>query len=125
MTRGFRSVALRRGLLNPARYGFYSVILLSHKVLRRLVPLLALPLLGSTLVLASVSQLYALMAAGQIAFYSLALAGFKMRRHPAGRVRWLSFPFYFCMAHLAALIALGNFLRGERVGLWEPQRNSA
>src|SRR5262245_24453420 len=38
MTRGLRGVFLRRRLLNPLRYGFYSVVLASHKLARRLVP---------------------------------------------------------------------------------------
>ena len=51
MTRGLRGVLERRALLNPTRYGFYSVQLVSHKVLRRLmgVPLLALALVAPAL----------------------------------------------------------------------------
>jgi cellulose synthase/poly-beta-1,6-N-acetylglucosamine synthase-like glycosyltransferase len=39
MTRGLRGVLVRRRLLNPFRFGFYAVVLFSHKVLRRTAPL--------------------------------------------------------------------------------------
>ena len=42
MTRGLRGVAVARGLLDPRRYGFYALQLVTHKVLRRL---MAIPLL--------------------------------------------------------------------------------
>jgi cellulose synthase/poly-beta-1,6-N-acetylglucosamine synthase-like glycosyltransferase len=41
MTRGLNAVVARHELLDPRRYGFYALQLLSHKVLRRL---MALPL---------------------------------------------------------------------------------
>ena len=52
MTRGFRSVWTVRALLNPFRFGFYSLQLFSHKILRRLVafPIFSLLLMTPWLV---------------------------------------------------------------------------
>lgn len=125
MTRGWRAVALRRRLLNPFRYGFYSLVLASHKVLRRLLPLVLLVMFASSLLLASSGGLYFLAAAAQLAFYSLAAVGYFARRVPAGRLRIILIPFYFCLANAAALVAFGRFLIGTRISLWEPQRHGS
>lgn len=123
MTRGWRSVALRRRLLDPFRYGFYSVVFFSHKVLRRLLPLALVLLAASSLALAPRGGVYALAAWGQLAFYALAALGFVARRSPIGRLKPVYVPFYYCLANAAAALALFRFLQGERIVLWQPQRH--
>jgi cellulose synthase/poly-beta-1,6-N-acetylglucosamine synthase-like glycosyltransferase len=125
MTRGMRGVALRRALLNPARHGFYSVVLLSHKVVRRLVPLALVALLASSLALAPRGGAWATVAAAQLGFYALAALGFAVRGRPVGSRRPLYVPFFFCMANAAALVALFRFVRGDRIERWQPQRHPA
>ena len=44
---GLQSLAQRSELLNPLKYGLYSIALISHKLIRRLAPILLLPLLLS------------------------------------------------------------------------------
>jgi cellulose synthase/poly-beta-1,6-N-acetylglucosamine synthase-like glycosyltransferase len=123
MTRGLRGVMLRRRLLNPFRFGFYALVLLSHKVLRRLAPL-PLALLAITAVwLAPTGWFYTAAAAGQAALYTLAVAGWALRRTPAGHVKALSVPFYFCMANVACAVAVAQALGGRRIDRWQPQRH--
>jgi cellulose synthase/poly-beta-1,6-N-acetylglucosamine synthase-like glycosyltransferase len=124
MTRGWRAVFERRDLLNPARYGFYAVVLLSHKVVRRLVPLGLPVLLASSLVLAPRSWIFGGAALAQLAFYALAIAGAAMRGKGLGHGRVLYVPFYFCLANAAALLAFLRFLRGDRIQRWQPQRHA-
>lgn len=123
MTRGLRGVSLRRSLLNPFRYGFYSVVLFSHKILRRLLPLALLLLLASSVYLQGHHPFFRLALAGQLMFYLLALAGYGLRSTKLGRSKPLFIPFFYCMANLAALFALFRFARGERITLWQPQRH--
>jgi cellulose synthase/poly-beta-1,6-N-acetylglucosamine synthase-like glycosyltransferase len=123
MTRGLRSVLLRRRLLNPFSYGLYSINLLSHKVLRRLVPLLLLTLLMSSLLLAT-ETFYLAALAGQVAFYAVAATGSLLRRTAIGRTKVFSLPFYYCLSNLSVLVALGKLVAGHRVELWRPQRHS-
>lgn len=123
MTRAWRSVAMRRRLLNPFHYGFYSLVLFSHKVLRRLLPLVLLSLLVCSLLLANSGGLYIAASAAQILFYGLAGLGYFTRRSQLGRSRAIYIPFYYCMANAAALVALSKFLYGERIELWQPQRH--
>ena len=113
-----------RRLLNPLRGGFYAIELLSHKVMRYLVPLFLLSTFASSAALAPRSLFFAAACAGQAAFYLAALAGWLLERAGA-RVRLLSLPHYFVLANLAAVIAFYKFARGERYARWEPIREPA
>lgn len=124
MTRGFRSVLLRRRLLNPFRTGFYALVLLTHKVLRRLMAPALLMLLASSLLLSGTGPLYGVAALGQVLFYALACAGFGLRRAPRGAMKVLYIPFFYCLANAASMVAFIQFLRGRRIELWEPQRHA-
>ena len=125
MTRGFRGVLERRALLDPTRYGFYSVQLASHKVLRRLmgIPLLALALVAPALW--RHGRIYQLATVCQGAFYALGVMGLTLGRRGMGRRRLLAAPSFFIMVNAAALTALGNVLRGRRIDRWDPTRNDA
>lgn len=125
MTRAWRSVSLRRALLNPFRTGFYAVVLFSHKVLRRLLPVSLLLLFAATAVLATSLPPFRWLFALELVFVLLAAVGMVLRRSPAGAPRVVALPFYFCLANLAALVAFVRFLRGDRVTLWQPQRHPA
>ena len=82
-----------RALLNPLRGGFYSIELLSHKVLRYLVPVFLATTLVTSLALAARAPLYAAAAAAQCAFYLAAGLGWLLGR--AGlRSRLLALPAY-------------------------------
>lgn len=110
---------LGRGLWTS---GFYSVELLSHKLVRHLVPFFLIPMFLSNLALAPTSQAYAVLLAGQMAFYLLAAAGAVLRRRPVGRWRLLSIPYYFTLVNLAAFLGVLSILRGERRARWEPRQ---
>jgi cellulose synthase/poly-beta-1,6-N-acetylglucosamine synthase-like glycosyltransferase len=113
-----------RALLNPLRGGFYSVELLSHKVMRYLAPLFLTLTLFSSLALAGRASLYTLAAAAQVAFYLAALFGWALGR--AGlRSKLLALPSYFVLSNAAAVVAFYKFLRGERYARWEPIREAA
>jgi cellulose synthase/poly-beta-1,6-N-acetylglucosamine synthase-like glycosyltransferase len=122
MNRGWNGVWLRRRLLDPFRYGFYALLLFSHKVLRRLAPVFLIVLFVSGLVLAPRGPFWLACATAQAAVYVLGGIGFLLRRAPAGGSRILSTPFYFCLANAAAFVALVEFLRGRRIERWQPKR---
>ena len=122
MTRGLRGVLLRKGLLNPFRHGFYSVVLFSHKVLRRFVPILLLAILFSSLGLFGYRPVYSAALAAQSVFLGLAVLGQALRSTAIGQLKLLLIPFYYCLSNAAALLAILNLLRGERIERWQPQR---
>ena len=117
MTRGLAGVLLRRRLLNPFRYGFYSIVLLSHKLLRRLVPFFLIALLATSLFLPPLASV------PQLAFYTLAGAGYLLRRRRVGHLKLFYIPFFYCMANAAAFVAVLNVIRGRRIEFWQPQRD--
>lgn len=125
MTRGLRGVMSRKALLNPFRYGFYSIILFTHKILRRLVFIILIGLLLASFFLFSHGIFYASTAILQVVFYTLAGIGFLFRDSALGKHRLLYIPFFYCMANLAALIAVINALRRYKIEQWEPQRHNA
>ena len=122
INRGLCGVLLRRRLLNPFRYGVYSWILFSHKVVRRLAPFFLLTALATSLVLAQRGGFYAGMASVQVGLYALALLGYLFKDRPLGRWRILYTPFFYCLANAAALVAVTRLLLGNRIEQWQPER---
>lgn len=123
--RSWKALILMRELLNPFRYGFYSIQLFSHKILRYLVflPLLILffvsPLLWKT------GYIYQMAAMAQVVFYSCALFGLLLNGIHFGHKKIFTIPFYFCMVNAASLVAIINVLRGHQIKHWEPQRQGS
>jgi len=118
MARGLSTLFYFRALMNPFRYGRFALMLVSHKLLRW-VPYLLTPLAVLALaLLASQSNIAALLLVavvmgvltgaavikygGAVAFRPLAFAGFAVAAFSAGFLAW-------CDA-----------LRGARMVTWEP-----
>jgi len=110
-----------RDVLNPFRKGFYAVQLLSHKVMRYLVPLFLIALFITSAVLAFKNLFYATAFIAQVCFYLAAAASALMVRLGINS-RWLALPQYFVITNVACLIALIKLVRGERYVRWEPVR---
>ena len=110
-----------RDVLNPFRKGFYAVQLLSHKVMRYLVPLFLIALLITSAFLAFKNLFYATVFIAQVCFYLAAAASALMVRLGINS-RWLALPQYFVITNVACLIALFKLVRGERYVRWEPVR---
>lgn len=129
VNRAWRATFKMRSLLNPFRYGFFSLQYLSHKVLRWLVPWLMLVVFATNLLLAGSSPLFALLMAGQLFFYGLALLGWLLAANSRtsggllGRVA--SIPYYFCLVNLASLVALVEVFGGKEYRTWSSSRPDA
>ena len=101
--------------------GFYSVELISHKLLRHLAPFFMLPLLVSNLALAGTHPIFTAALWLQVAFYGLAAAGALLRATPAGRLRLVSVPYYFMLVNAAAFFGVLSILGGRRLHAWTPR----
>lgn len=123
MTRGLQGVLVLRRLLNPFRYGLYSLQLFSHKVLRRLLFLWLITLLATSLLLYSDGVLYRVAAITQLLCYGCAIIGTLFAKTRIGRLKPFSVPAFFVMANAAAMIATLNLLRGRKIDIWQPSRN--
>lgn len=120
-TRGLQSLAHRRELLDPRRHGLLALGLICHKLIRRLAPVLLIPLLLSNLWLWNAGDFYQATLLAQLAAYGVALVGL------AGRHRRLPKPFRlaaFVLVTLAAMSAgVWKFVGGQRYDHWNPQQN--
>lgn len=111
-----------RHMMNPLRAGFYAVQLVSHKVMRYMVPVFLVGLFAASAALSAQHWFYALAFAAQTVFYLTALMAWLFER--AGkRVGVLALPLYFVLANAAAAFAFYKFLRGERFASWQPIRD--
>jgi cellulose synthase/poly-beta-1,6-N-acetylglucosamine synthase-like glycosyltransferase len=108
-------VGLGRGLW---RYGFYSFQLVSHKLLRYLVPFFLIVLFLSSLALAGTHPFFTAALAAQIAVYGLGAVGFLLRGTRPGRWRLFALPFYFCFVNVAALLGVLSVANGRRQLVW-------
>jgi cellulose synthase/poly-beta-1,6-N-acetylglucosamine synthase-like glycosyltransferase len=124
ITQTFADLWRNRAMMNPFRSGFYAIELLSHKVMRYLVPLFLIAILAASATLAPGSLFYGVALAGQIALYGAALLAYLLERVGL-HSRLLAIPQYFVLGNLASLIAFYKFLSGERYARWEPIRASA
>ena len=112
-----------RAMLNPFRTGFYAVQLLSHKVMRYMVPFFLIAILAASAALAPSSLGYRVLLLAQLLGYVAALVAELLERAQVHH-RLLAMPQYFVLANLASLIALYQLLRGERYAQWETIRES-
>jgi cellulose synthase/poly-beta-1,6-N-acetylglucosamine synthase-like glycosyltransferase len=117
----FTDLWRHRVMLNPFHSGFYAVQLLSHKVMRYLVPFFLIGVFISSAVLAMRSLTYRTLFVAQLAGYLSPAIAWVLNRIGV-RSRLLALPQYFMLANLASLIACYQFLRGERYARWEPIR---
>ncbi|MBA1195134.1 glycosyltransferase [Pseudomonas entomophila] len=118
---GLLSLAARRELLNPLRHGLYAIALISHKLIRRLAPVLLLPLLLANLWLALEPGLFRWMLVAQLLGYGVAVLGLlDVRRRLPKPFRLAA----FLLVTLAGMsVGLWQFLRGHSYSQWNPNQN--
>ncbi len=106
--------------LNPFKYGFYSLQIVSHKLIRWLVPFFMILLLISNLFLVRINPFYSIMFALQLAFYFAALPAFIIK----GLQKYVVFkmPYFFFLANLSIVVAWFEYMTGKRYVWWEPTK---
>jgi cellulose synthase/poly-beta-1,6-N-acetylglucosamine synthase-like glycosyltransferase len=121
VNRAWRALMSMPSLLNPFRHGFFSFELLSHKLLRWLMPLLLAGVLIANLFLLGKGPVYVLALGAQLALYSLALVGHAMRRR-AQMPSIVSVPYYFCLVNIASALGILDAYRGKTYATWSTAR---
>ncbi|HYH10442.1 MAG TPA: glycosyltransferase family 2 protein [Thermoanaerobaculia bacterium] len=106
-------------------HGFYSLELLSHKLIRHFIPFFLIPLLASNVPLLRVAPFYVVTFAGQCAVYALALVGWALRNQRIGRAKPFFVPYFFCFVNAAAFFGLLSILRGHKQSAWTPRGGEA
>ncbi len=115
-----RGLFLNRAILNPFRYPLYAWGLISHKLLRWLVPYFLITLFVVNALLLD-NLLYQLTITLQITFYVFAVIGYVWQKK-SKPPRFLGIPFSFCLVNIAALMGVARFVMGNKAGQWTPIR---
>ena len=121
IVRGMTGMLYARRLYNPFKYPFVSLQLISHKVMRWLVPVFCIIAFVTNAALAGSSLLYLFLFIGQILFYLMAGIGFFLEKKGIHK-KIFYLPLYFCIVNIAALISMFKVLKGENIVTWETQR---
>lgn len=107
-------------VLNPARYGFFSFQVFSHKLMRWLVPWFLVSNLWFSLLLINEHWIYAGALLLHVVFYIFALCGWlwpKARNNSLVRVIY-----FFAQVNVAIAHASVSYAMGKRILVWTPSR---
>ena len=114
---GFQTLGALWPLLNPFQHPLVAWELLSHKLLRWLVPFFLLVVFITNVALTQKHRLYGLSLVVQLFFYSCAIVGNCL---PSTRQKTVFYlPYYFCSVNLAAFLGFIRFLSGNQSVLWQ------
>jgi len=109
-----------KDILNPFKYGGYSLKMISHKLCRWLVPLALILVFLSNLFLLNQSIFYQITFAAQLLLYLLALIAFIVKKLQGMLI--FKIPFFFVMANLSILVAWYKYLANEKYLVWDPTK---
>ena len=119
--RGMRGLLHMRQLMNPCRYGFLALSLISTRLLRWLTPVfLFLVFVSNTFLLDS--PFYRATWLLQVGFYLAAFIAFLLERRGVRLGTLFSIPFYFCILACSAAVGLKRLLAGETGQTWQTRR---
>lgn len=105
--------------LNPLRTGPIAFSLLSHKLLRWMIPIFLAGLLVSNLFLLNHLS-YQIFLTAQVVFYAAAILAASLGNTRLSSI-W-SVPLSFCVMNLGVLLGTFNFVTGRTTGRWQPVR---
>ena len=111
-----------KSVMNPRKTGLFAWQVVSHKLLRWLIPLFLLVGAIGSVVLALAGYLtFQLLTAAMLAILALALAGHLMK-HRRQLPVLVSMPYYFVMVNLYAVRGIVRALRGQTQVTWQSAR---
>lgn len=121
ITRGIRGLLYTKTLLNPFKWGIFSIQIISHKLLRWLVPYLLIILFVSNLFLLS-KRFFQISFIIQNIFYMGAIVGFFLEKRRGTICKLLTTPLYFSMVNFAALLGWLKVIKKDPMKTWSPLR---
>jgi cellulose synthase/poly-beta-1,6-N-acetylglucosamine synthase-like glycosyltransferase len=118
MARGISTLFYHRALMNPARYGGFALMLISHKLLRWL-PYLVAPLSVFALGFLATRSPLALVVFTLVSVVLL-LGAVAIRFPRAGRLKPIAVAGFLAAVFAAGFLAWVDALRGVEMATWEP-----
>ena len=119
VTRAVRGLLSVPDLFNPLRHGWVCFQLISHKVLRWMIPIFLLGAFLSSALAGGATWVHVAFWV-QAAFYSMALVSVFIPLHRLWRI--LGIPLFFCTINAAALISMIELCRGRKYVVWQTVR---
>jgi len=118
--RGIAALFNKSEVMNPFKYGLFAFQIISHKLMRWLVPWFLVITLISTVLLLAHHWFYQLALLAQLAFYLLAMTGWlsALSREQA----LVKIPYFFMQVNIAIAHASLQFIGGKRVTQWTPSK---
>ncbi|HKZ56940.1 MAG TPA: glycosyltransferase family 2 protein [Thermodesulfovibrionales bacterium] len=107
-------------MLNPLKYGLFSLQLFSHKLCRWLVPVAMFSAFCGNAILSFHSYIYLYLFIIQCAFYVLAIGG--IYGQFVSNKSILKIPSFFVLVNLSIINAWYYYIRGERIISWGPSK---
>lgn len=123
VNRSIRGLFRVRSVMNPFRTGIFSLMVISHKLLRWVIPLfLVLGVVGSSILAFGGLHVFQMISAASATILTLAFVG-HCRRQEQHLAVWVSVPYYFVMVNLYAVRGILRALRGETQVTWNSARS--
>ncbi|HOD72784.1 MAG TPA: glycosyltransferase family 2 protein [Deltaproteobacteria bacterium] len=116
ITRGISALLSDISLMNPLRYGIFSWQLVSHKLLRWLVPLFMAIAFIANMVLGFSKRVYLVVFICHVLFYVMPSLSYTMGL----RSSLIKIPYFFVLVNRAIAVAWLNYIKGQRYVIWTP-----
>ena len=118
--RGMAALFTKAEVMNPFKFGFFSFQVISHKLMRWLVPWFMVLSLALNLFLLGEGWFFTLTMAGQLALYlSAALGGLIKSTQSIAPIKLC---YFFVQVNLAIAHATIMYMTGQRITKWEPSK---
>lgn len=120
---GMSGMLYAKKILNPFRFPVASFQLISHKILRWLVPVFGICILLATLgaIILTPNPIVMTLAILQLIFYVCAAVAFILEKKGV-KIKILSIPLYFIVLNAASLVALYKTITSQLEATWETDR---
>ncbi len=116
--RGMTGLSRHAEVMSLAKFGFFAVQVISHKLMRWLSPLFFIAFFLISAMLANDGVFYGLIFIAQLAFYGVALVAHFLPG--LRRLALVKLVYFFVQVHVALFDAALKFLAGQRMTTWKP-----
>ncbi len=123
VTGSLRGILAHAGLLNPLRFGFFSLALGVNKILRRMLPLSLIGLFISSWILADLGFFFIFLWIQLFCYALAAAAPFLQHRGPEKIAKASEMALYFVLGNWGTLLALADLAQGKKVARWDPVKH--
>ena len=126
VVRSLHGIFRHKEVLNPVRFGWYSMGLFINKILRRCLPVFLIGFFLGALILSLKSKAMQVLLILQIIFYGTSfLYPLTAGRSPSTQIgksiqKLISLVTYFILGNYGTLLGVIDFLRGRRITKWVP-----